>query len=73
MEETAEQIESAIAALEAQRALLGDAVVADGGRAASGEAGGAAPPRGRNAAAEDRYCAFHGRRRLNAAKRAARP
>ena len=28
MEETAEQIESAIAALEAQRALLGDAVVA---------------------------------------------
>ena len=28
MEESAEQIESAIAALEAQRALLGDAVVA---------------------------------------------
>ena len=28
MEETAEQIESAIAALEAQRAVLGDAVVA---------------------------------------------
>ena len=68
MDETAAQIESAIQALEAQRALLGDAVVDMAVAPLQGQARRPARARRRGAAAEDRDRAVPRRRRVDLAQ-----